>query len=487
LCIFLSEDSFFIMRISYSGYRDLLLMTLLATVLSIVSAILISTKGLEYGALLVLICLAIPIAYLTISNISSGIIFTFILSFILAFVNRVLNLYQYPLGTVYDAMIFLMLIGLFLRKNQDQSLVNPFTTKNVIGILLVIWGVLNLFQVLNPAAPSLFGWVMAVKSNLYPVIYFFLFYMAITSLKFAERVIGIWFGLVFIAALYSFKQRYIGLASYENFVYTNELKSSLYITWGKLRVFSFLNDPMSYAMVLLYSSILAFSFFFTKLSSLYKFLLAIFFAISLLSLLLTGTRTAYFLLPIGMLVFGLIMLNWKILATVFFGLIVGTVVVLSSSNPQLHIFKTAFRGSEDPSMNVRLKNQQFIRPYILQKPFGWGLASTGGFGRKFNGGSAIGNFPPDSEYVRIAIENGWIGLFAWLFIQFMIFRKALIEYFKTRNPQIKIYYAAFLSLFYIIIIAQYPQEALRVPPTGIIFAFVLAMLARLKDFDEVKE
>jgi O-antigen ligase len=306
-------------------------------------------------------------------------------------------------------------------------------------------------------------------------------------LKFAERIIAIWFGFVFLAALYSFKQRYIGLASYENFVYTNELKSSLYITWGKLRVFSFLNDPMSYAMVLLYSLILAFSFFFKKQSSLQKILLSVFFAVVLLSLLLTGTRTAYFLLPIGMVVFGLIMLNWKILSVVFIGLIMGTVVVLTSSNPQLHIFKTAFRGSEDASMNVRLKNQQFIRPYILQKPFGWGLASTGGFGRKFNGGTAIGNFPPDSEYVRIAIENGWIGLFAWLIIQFFIFRKALLDYFNTQNSQVKIYFAAFLSVFYIIIIAQYPQEALRVPPTGIIFAFVLAMLARLKDFDEVKE
>jgi O-antigen ligase len=325
------------------------------------------------------------------------------------------------------------------------------------------------------------GWIMAVKSNLYPVFYFFLFYFAFTSFDQVKLLIKIWFVLVFLAALYSFKQRYIGLADYESFVYTNALKSSLYITWGKLRVFSFLNDPMSYAMVLLYTLILSFGMFFLSMSHARKILLFVFFIVVLWSLLLTGTRTAYFLLPVGLIVFGLITLNWRILLIVFFGLIMGAGVIFTSSNPQFHIFKTAFRGSEDASMNVRLQNQQFIRPYIFQKPQGWGLASTGGFGRMYNGGTVIGNFPPDSEYVRIAIENGWIGLLAWLIIQFLIFRSALLDFFTVSDKQFKIYFATFLTLFYVIIIAQYPQEALRVPPTGIIVAFVLAMLARLKD------
>jgi putative inorganic carbon (HCO3(-)) transporter len=463
-------------------YRTALLITLAAS-LSSAGAVLIATMGLQYGALLVAVCLSIPLVYITVNNVSMGILITFVISFLLAFVNRLFGLYQYPLGIVYDAMIFFIFLGIILKAKKEDSSLNAFSKKNVIGLLLLVWLVINVFQIFNPSAPSLLGWVLAVKSNLYPVIYFFIFYYTITSFRFIKRIILIWLGLVFLAALYSFKQRYIGLASYESFVYSNELKSSLYITWGKLRVFSFMNDPMSYAMVLLYSLILAFSFFFLKISPLKKLLLIVFFVVVLWSLLLTGTRTAYFLLPVSMLVFGLLNLNWKILTMVFVMLIVGAGVVFTSSNPQLHIFKTAFRGSEDASLNVRLKNQQFIRPYIYQKPFGWGLASTGGFGRMFNGGTMIGNFPPDSEYVRIAIENGWIGLLAWLIIQFLIFRKALFEFFMTKNQQLRIYYAAFLSLFYIIIIAQYPQEALRVPPTGIIFGFVLAMLARLRDFD----
>lgn len=466
------------MIVTASNYKSIIVVTV-SLVFSVLAAILISLKGYSIAFLLIGLCVAIPVMYICLTNVAWGIIITFFLSFTLAFVNRVFQLYQYPLGLVYDGLILLMYLGVIYRLRDTDQANRP--TLNAIGVLLIIWAVLNVFQVLNPSAPSVMGWIMAVKSNLYPVFYFFLFYFAFTSFDQVKLLIKIWFVLVFLAALYSFKQRYIGLADYESFVYTNALKSSLYITWGKLRVFSFLNDPMSYAMVLLYTLILSFGMFFLSMSHAKKILLFVFFMVVLWSLLLTGTRTAYFLLPVGLIVFGLITLNWRILLIVFFGLIIGAGVIFTSSNPQFHIFKTAFRGSEDASMNVRLQNQRFIRPYIFQKPQGWGLASTGGFGRMYNGGTVIGNFPPDSEYVRIAIENGWIGLLAWLIIQFLIFRSALLDFFTVSDKQFKIYFATFLTLFYVIIIAQYPQEALRVPPTGIIVAFVLAMLARLKD------
>jgi len=466
------------MRATQQISKNTFLIGGLAIVLSVISAFLISTQGLFYGALFIIVCIGIPVAYHSITEVKVGLLITFSLSFVLAFFNRVFHLYAYPMGTVFDVLIGLMTLGLLLRYKQEETKASP---RNVTGILLGVWALMNIMEILNPSAPSPVGWFFAVKSNLYPIFYFFIFYYTVDSLKFVNLIIKTWFIVIFLAVLYSFNQRYIGLASYESFVYTNDLKRSLYITWGKLRVFSFFNDPMSYGITLTYTLILAFSFFFTNISSQKKIFLGIFFVMALWSLLLTGTRTAYFLLPVGMLVFGFITLNKKILGFVAVGIVVGAVVVVTSDNPQLHIFKTAFRGSEDASMNVRLKNQQFIRPYIQRKPFGWGLASTGGFGRTYNGGSVIGTFPPDSEYVRIAIENGWVGLFAWLLIQFFIFRRGVIDYFKVSDHRMKIYYATFLTLFYLIIVAQYPQEALRVPPTGIITGFVMAMLAKLKD------
>jgi putative inorganic carbon (hco3(-)) transporter len=480
LRIYFSENHVFItMRLAQQASRNGFFAGALIVLLSGLSAFLIATQGIFYGAAFIMICIAIPVAYHSIRDVKTGLVITFALSFTLSLLNRVFHLYKYPMGTLFDILIILMALGLLLKYKQEEG--EGTSSRNVVGIMLTIWAVMNLMQLLNPSAPSKVGWFFGVKSNLYPIMYFFIFYYAVDSIKYVNIVIRVWFIIIFLAALYSFKQRYIGLASYENFVYTNELKRSLYITWGKLRVFSFMNDPMSYGITLTYSLILAFSFFFMGISTQKKIMCGIFFVVVLWSLLLTGTRTAYFLLPLGMVVFGLVTLNKKILGMVFVGMLIGTAVVITSDNPQLHIFKTAFRGSEDASMNVRLNNQQFIRPYIQRKPFGWGLASTGGFGRVYNGGTVVGNFPPDSEYVRIAIENGWIGLFAWLLIQFLIFRKGLIDYFKVSHPQVKIYFAVFLTLFYLIIVAQYPQEALRVPPTGIITGFVMAMLARMKD------
>jgi len=466
--------------------RPYFLITCSGVILSIFASLLIAFYGLHFGILVILICLSLAVAYVAITNITIGIYLTFILSFFLSFINRVFQLYQYPIGSIFDILIVLMFFGLLLKYKSRNISAFDELRKDSVRLLLIIWVIVNCFQILNPAAPSTQGWFMAVKSNLYPVMYFFIFYYAITSFKQVKTLIKIWFVIILFAALYSFKQRYIGLAWYENFVYTNELMNSLFVTWGRLRVFAFLNDPMSYGLVVLNTFLLGFSLLFTSLTPYKKIILILFLAIILWSLLLTNARTAYFLLPVGLLFFGLITLNWKVIVVLLFGLTMGVGVILTSWNPEIHVFKTAFMGSDDPSMNVRFQNQKFIRPYIYKKPLGWGLASTGGFGRIYNAGSMLGSFPPDSEYVRIAIENGWICLLLWLFIQMRVFWKGFRDFIKAPNADSKIYLAAFLTLFYAYIIAQYPQEALRVPPNGIIFAFVLCMLVKLRDLSPTR-
>ncbi|MCP6423416.1 hypothetical protein NL463_29335, partial [Klebsiella pneumoniae] len=55
-------------------------------------------------------------------------------------------------------------------------------------------------------------------------------------------------------------------------------------------------------------------------------------------------------------------------------------------------------------------NQKRIQPYILSHPIGGGLGATGVWGVRFAPYSFLANFPPDSGYVRVAVELGWIGL-----------------------------------------------------------------------------
>ncbi len=453
-----------------------------ALLIGLAAAFVIATKGFVFGGLIMVALAGLVIIYFTAFDVKFGMIATLVISFFISFSTRELKLGRYPVGMVIDFLLILMVIGFLLGLKKKGAY--KFEG-NAMNIGLLVWLILNMLEFFNPYAPSKMGWIYAVRNNLNIIMMYFLFYYALDSMKYLNRVITIWCTIMFLACLYALKQKFFGLSNAEyHLVYDDPLRRNLYITWGKLRLFSFLNDPMSFGIIVVYSIILNIGLLFAKLKTKVKVMLGVLLGLLLYVLLMTSTRTAYFLLPLGMIVFALVSMNKKVLALMGFAMVIGIgVVLMPGGGGSMHIFKSAFQGNDDPSMNVRSENQKFIRPYILDKPLGWGLASTGGWGRKFNRGTVLGHFPPDSEYVRIAIETGWVGLLLWFIILILMFRQGLINYFKVKDENRKIYYATFIAIFYLIIVAQYPQEALRVPPTGIFSAFVMAVLAKLKDIE----
>ena len=145
---------------------------------------------------------------------------------------------------------------------------------------------------------------------------------------------------------------------------------------------------------------------------------------------------------------------------------------------------TAFEGTEDASMNVRLLNQNLIRGYIRDAPLGFGIGSTGYYGAKYSPNSFVGTFPPDSELVKIAIETGWIGLFLWCTVLILIFAYGVNAYFRARDAEIKALMAVPLVVFCAMIIGLYPQECFRAPVLGTLFTFMIGLITKLKSLDD---
>ena len=63
-------------------------------------------------------------------------------------------------------------------------------------------------------------------------------------------------------------------------------------------------------------------------------------------------------------------------------------------------------------------------------------------------------------------------------------RWGIYYYFRVRDPVIKNMYLAINTVFFMLVIASYPQEAILQVPTSIIFYLFLAAIVKLKDFDE---
>ena len=194
-------------------------------------------------------------------------------------------------------------------------------------------------------------------------------------------------------------------------------------------------------------------------------------------MLFSGTRAANILLPAALGLFAILRYNKKVIlfccgaAVVLAGL-----VYVPTTNVNLFRFQSAFKPNSDASYNVRAINQKRIQPYILTHPMGGGLGSTGVWGERFTPGTYLASFPPDSGYVRVAVEEGWLGLLIFCIYIFVIMRTGIRNYFKIEDRELKTYCLAMTLIIFAYNLANFPQEALVQYPSNILFYLWAALI-----------
>jgi len=191
------------------------------------------------------------------------------------------------------------------------------------------------------------------------------------------------------------------------------------------------------------------------------------------------------LIPVGLIMLTVMIFNKKILMIVgVASIFMGIIIFMPTSNPALYRFQSAFKPSDDASFSVRAYNQKLIQPYIQSHPLGGGLGSTGVWGAKFSPHSFLASFPPDSGYVRVAVEMGSIGLLLFCILLYIILKTGIINYFEMKDPELKSYCLAMVLIVYAITIGNYPQEALTQYPLNVYFFLVAALIDATRNIDK---
>jgi len=218
-----------------------------------------------------------------------------------------------------------------------------------------------------------------------------------------------------------------------------------------------------------------------------KVVLGIMVACMLAAMGYAGSRTPFVLFPFGLFIFVLLKMNKKIMIFTAVTSVLALAVIMKGghSNAVLFRISSAFMLSKSAdTLDVRFESQKLIQPYIHRHPIGMGLGSTGVWGHRFSPNSFLSSFQHDSGFVRIAVELGWIGLIIYCLMLYTILRTSIYYYFRVRNPKIKVIYLGLTCIFFELVLATYPQEAIIILPTSINFYVFLAVLVRLKDFDD---
>jgi putative inorganic carbon (HCO3(-)) transporter len=430
-------------------------------------------SGLLGGLILLLALLAPLSAFLIIRYPKFGIILYLVFSYLIMYVLGFGI--DFPLGTVMDGVLLLLIIGFFINQKQRP---NWKMFNNPVTIIIGIWIFYNVLQVANPTAESRLAWVYTIRSVAGIMLSYFIFSYQINSVKFIRLIIKFWLILTTIAALYAIKQEYYGFFPYEQRALdSNPLLQSLLFINGHWRKSSIFSDPVAFSYNMVVSSILCICLMFGPVGTRKKVLLAFLAMLYLTVMLYSGTRAAYLLVPAAMVLLFILKFNKRIFVIfTVFAFFLFVLVFMPTSNNSLIRFQSAFRPSDDASYNVRAENQKRIQPFIRSHPLGGGLGATGVWGVRFAPYSFLAQFPPDSGYVRVAVELGFIGLFLICTLFFIVMKTGIENYFKIKDPELKTYCLAMVLIIFAISVGNFPQEAIVQFPLSVYFYMFIAIL-----------
>lgn len=441
----------------------------------------IATSGIIVGAIVLAVVIGIPALYSLIVYPRIGMTIFLTFAYLIMGIIR-MGIINFPLGTLMDSMEGLFILNLFIqqKRNPDWKIF-----KTPISVIIIIWIIYNLLEVANPSAASRVAWVFTVRTVALVMVMYFVFLYNIRSKEFIRFIFKLWLSLAFFGAAYAIKQQYFGFFPFEEaYLHSDPNVAQLLFIGGVWRKFSIFSDPVVFAYSMAVSSLLCIGLMTGPLSKGKKRILFFLMCFYLNSMLYSGTRGAFVLVPAAMILYAIMKFNKKILVLACVAAaLLAVLIFIPTSNGTLYRFQSAFKPSEDASYKVRKINQKRIQPFILSHPLGGGLGSTGDWGKKFSPGTMLAAFPPDSGYVRVAVEMGWIGLFLLCLLMFTALKTGINSYYSIKDPELRSWCFAMVLIVFAFHIANFPQEALVQYPSNVYFYLVLALIGVTKRLD----
>ncbi len=440
--------------------------------------LVVGLYGAPYAVLLLGIAVLIPMVAGIVGDLKFGVALSLVIGFFTVHINKFVNA---PMGIMNDVLLFFLGVSLMLRLIRERDF-SRF--EHPVTVFLAIWIFYNLIAVLNPVAATHIGWLYAVRPIAGIAFIYFVTLYALKDLATVKFFLKVILGLTVLAGLYGLKQEWIGFTDGEMaWLQADPLRFMLIYQWGRLRVFSFFSDPTTMGIIFVYISFFILALMTGPFSHKYKIIGGLSIAVLLLASAYGGSRTPVVLIPIGMIYFIILNANVRTFIGSLIFFMLGTVFMLkSTSSGVIYRLQSAF-SPDDASVRVRLEHQEFVQPFLRENPFGWGLASIGEWGKRFNKDSWMADFAHDSGFIRIAAELGYVGLTIYMMFLVAVMYFALKYYFLVRDKQIKAIYLGLNLVFFILIISNFPQETIVILPTSLFFNVMVAIAVRLKDLD----
>ena len=155
-------------------------------------------------------------------------------------------------------------------------------------------------------------------------------------------------------------------------------------------------------------------------------------------------------------------------------------LVASGSNKLVDRLATATHPTEDASWNVRMGYVTTYLPEIAQRPFGFGVNTSGGNALRVAGGEqvrkSVVGVPTDNYYFKVALEMGWIGLGLWVWLQMLAIVYGYRVYRATVDPQLKAVALGLLSVLACLVVGALSNDIIAQKPISEYYWMSLGLL-----------
>ena len=385
--------------------------------------------------------------------------------------------------SIYNELLEIVLLAIAIvdvRKSPHFD-----RTMNLMLVSLLMWCGFCTLEVLNDSCSlgiNVGNWYAGARMMAFQLLYAFLvFTLYIDNSERLMRYIWLWAALSLFSVFWTWKQVHIGFTPAEDSWLHNVGYTTHILNGGTLtRYFSTHNDAANYginaAATAIFFLIMAIT---TKLKRDRWFFLITGILI-VWGMFQSGTRTAIFCLAAGFIVFLILSKSVKIMipSAIVGGLFLGILMFtdIGNGNQQIRRMRSAF-DKKDASSNVRAINQEAIRKYIKDAPWGIGLGAGYDNVPANNKYRKLATIPPDSEYVFIWVHTGPIGLTFFLITTAMMFLGACsIVFFKIKNRSLMGVGAGLCGAFAAIQLGGYGNQVLMQFPNCLIFYGGLAIV-----------
>ena len=385
--------------------------------------------------------------------------------------------------SMYNELLELLLLGIAIIDARQTPHFDR--TLNLMLLTLLCWCGFCTLEVLNDTCGlglDIGGWYGGARMMAFQLLYAFLvFSIYVDSPERLMKYLRLWAILSLFSVFWTWKQVHLGLTPTEN----SWLQSSGGITHvlngGTLiRYWSTHNDAANYGINAAATAVVYFVMAITTKIRFDRFFFAITGALIVWGMFQSGTRTAIFCLFFGFAVFLVLSKSLKIIVPsaivgVFF-LVILVFTNIGDGNQQIRRMRSAFNRN-DASSNVRAINQEAIRKYIRDAPWGIGLGANYNNVPANNKYKKLSVIPPDSEYVFIWVHTGRIGITTFLILTAIMFLGACSVVFnKIKSRSLMGVGAGFCGAFAAIQLGGYGNQVLMQFPNCLIFYGGLAIV-----------